>query len=50
MVQDHFWKNLVLTYFGPIFGLKTAHCQGILGFSMAHNVPPRAQNGLKTLV
>ena len=50
MVQDHFLKNVFLTHFGPIFGLETAHFQSILGFSMAHNAPPQAQNGLKTLV
>ena len=47
MVQDHFWKNAFLTHFCPIVGPKTAHFQGILGFSMAQNAPPRAQNGLK---
>ena len=50
MVQDHFWKNVFLTHFRPILGPKTAHFQGILGFSMAQNAPPPAQNGLKTLV
>ena len=50
MVQDHFWKNAFLTHFRPIFGLETAHFQGILGFSMAQNAPPRAQNRLKTRV
>ena len=45
-----FEKNVFLTHFGPIFGLETAHFQGILAFSMAENVSPRAQNGLKTLV
>ena len=35
MVQDHFCKSAFLTHFGPIFGPKTAHFQGILGFSMA---------------
>ena len=43
-------KNAFLTHFGPIFGLDTAHFQGILGFSMGQNTSPRAQNGLKTLV
>ena len=47
---DHFWEITFLTHFSPIFGLETAHFQGILGFSMVHNAPPRAQNGLKTLV
>ena len=50
MVYNYFWKNAFLTRFGPIFGPKTAHFQGILGFSMAQNVSPRAQTGLKTLV
>ena len=50
MVEDHFWKNTFLTHFSPIVGPKTAHFKGILGFSMAQDVPPRAQNGLKTLV
>ena len=50
MVQDHFWKNTFLTHFQPMFGLETPHFQGIVGFSMAQNVPPRAQNGLQTLV
>ena len=50
MVPDHFWKNAFLTHFCPIFGPKTAHFQGILGFSMAQNASPGAQNGLKTLV
>ena len=49
MVYHHFWKNVFLTHFSPIFGLETAHFQGILGFSMAQNAPPRAQNGLKNL-
>ena len=44
MVQDHFCKNAFLTHFGPIFGPKTAHFQGILGFSMAQNAPPRPKN------
>ena len=39
-----------LTHFGLIFGPKTAHFQGILGFSMAQNASPRTQNRLKTLV
>ena len=50
MVHGHFWKSAFLTHFCPIFGPKTAHFQGILGFSMAQNASPRAQNGLKTLV
>ena len=50
MVQDHFWKDAFLTHFCPIVGPKTAHFQGILGFSMAQNASPRAQKGLKTLV
>ena len=45
-----FLENAFLTHFGPIFGLETAHYQGILGFSVALNAPPRAQNGLKTCV
>ena len=36
--------------FGPIFGPKRAHFQGILGFSEDQNGPPQAQNGPKTLV
>ena len=43
MVQDHFWKNTFLTHFRPIFGPKLAPFQGILGYSMAQNAPPRAQ-------
>ena len=50
MVRDHFWKNAFLTPFWPIFGPKKTHFQGILGFSMAQKAPPRAQNGLKTLL
>ena len=49
-VQDHFWKNVFLTHFSPIFGPKRAHFQGTLGFSMGQNASPRAENGLKTLV
>ena len=36
----------LFTHFGPT----TAHCQGILAFSMGRNGSTRAQNGLKTLV
>ena len=50
MVQDHFSKNAFLTHFSRIVGPETAHFQGIVGFSMAQNAPPRAQNGLKPLV
>ena len=41
MVRDHFWKNVFLTHFGLIFCPKTAYFQGILGFSMRQNAPPR---------
>ena len=47
MVQDPFWKNAFWTHFGPIFGPKTAHFQGILEFSMGQNASPRALNGPK---
>ena len=50
MVQHQFWKNAVLTHVGPISGPKASHFQGILGFSMAQNASPQAQNGLKTIV
>ena len=36
--------------FSPIFGPKTAHFQGYVGFSEDQNGPPQAQNGPKTLV
>ena len=49
MDQDHFWKNTLLTHLPPVFDPKTAHFQGILGFSTAQNASPWAQNGLKTL-
>ena len=42
MVQHHWWKNVFLTHFSPIFGPKTAHIQGILGFSMRQNASPQA--------
>ena len=48
MVRHYFRKNAFLTHFLPIFGPKTAHFQGMLGFSMSQNPSPRAQNGLKT--
>ena len=49
MVQDHFWKNAFWTHFSPIFGPKTAHFQGILGFSMAQNAWGKTRHhGLKT--
>ena len=38
------------THFCPIFGCKTAHFQGILGFYEGQNGPPRAQNAPKTFV
>ena len=47
MVQHQFWKNAVLTHVGPICGPKASHFQAILGFSMAQNASPQAQNGLK---
>ena len=50
MVQDHFWKNMILTLFLPTFGPTMANFQGILGFSMGQNAKLGAQNGLKTLV
>ena len=50
MVEDHLWKNAFLTHFGLIFGPKTAHFQGILGFSMGQNASPPAQSALKTIV
>ena len=50
MVLDDFWGNAFFTHFGPIFGPKTAHFQGILGFSKDQNGPPQAQNGPKTTV
>ena len=50
MVKDEVWKNVFLTHFSPIFGPKTAHFQGILGFSEDQNGPPQAQNSPKTLV
>ena len=40
MVEGHFWKNAFWTHFRPIFGLETAHFQGILRFSQ--NAPQRA--------
>ena len=43
-------QKCVFDPFLPIFGPKTTHFQGILGFSVAQNTPPRAQNGLKTPV
>ena len=43
-------KYAFLTRFSPIFAPETTHFQGILGFSMAQNASPWAQNGLKTLV
>ena len=36
--------------FLTIFGPKTAHFQGILGFSEDQNGPPQAQNSPKTLI
>ena len=45
-----FLEKHVFDPFSPFFGLETAHFQGILGFSMAQNAPPRAQNGLNTRV
>ena len=48
--KDEVWKNAFLTHFLPIFGPKTAHFQGILGFSEDQNGPPQAQNSPKTLV
>ena len=50
MVEDHFWKTPFLTQFGPIFGPRTAHFQGILAFSIGQNACSRAQNGLNRLV
>ena len=50
MVYDEVWKNVFLTHFLPIFGPKTAHFQGILGFLEDPNGPPQAQNSPKTLV
>ena len=44
------WTHAFLTHFSPIVGPKTAHFQGILGFSEDQNGPPQAQNGPKTLV
>ena len=44
MVQDHFWNSAFLTHFRPIFGLETAHFQGILGFLR----PKTRHHGLKT--
>ena len=49
MVQHHFWKIAFLAHFGPIFGLETAHFQGILGFSMAQKASPRLKTALKHL-
>ena len=40
MVEDHFWKHVVLTHFGTIFGPKSTHFQSILGFHMGQNVSP----------
>ena len=37
--QDHFWKNVFLTNFSPIFAPKTAPFQGILGFPWAKTRP-----------
>ena len=50
MVYDEVWKNAFLTHFSPVFGPKTTHLQGILGFSEDQNGPPQAQNGPETLV
>ena len=47
MVQDHFWENTFLTHFEPVFGPKTAHLHGILGFSMGQNTSPPAKTGQK---
>ena len=46
------WSGIIFgkIHFGPIFGPKTAHFQGILGFSEGQNGPPRAQNVPKTFV
>ena len=41
---------MFLTHFRLIFGPKTAHFQGILGFFEDQNVPPQALHGPKTLV
>ena len=48
--QGHFWKNTFLTHCSLIFAPKTAHFQGILGFSMGQNPSQWAPNGLKTRV
>ena len=44
MIRDHFRKNAFLTHFGPIFGPKTTHFEGILGFLG----PKKRHHGLKT--
>ena len=44
------WSRMSFAKISPIFGPKTAHFQGILGFSEDQNGPPQAQNGPKTLV
>ena len=53
MVHGVFWKNTFLTHFSPIwdpfFGPKTAHFQGILGFSKGQITSPHAQNGPRPL-
>ena len=43
MFQDHFWKNVFLTNFSPIFAPETAPFQGISGFPRAKTCP----NGLQ---
>ena len=47
MVHDHFWNNVFLAHFRPIFGPKTAHLQCILGFSMGQNALARGAKWAK---
>ena len=48
-VKNVFFQQRSWTNWGAL-GPKTAHFQGILGFSVAQNTSPWAQNGLKTVV